>query len=799
MPYYFARQLPLFYVLYYNSTSMANRGDELIQSRKDKLAKLKQAGINPYPGKVLRGELTGEARLKSIGQIVSVAGRLISWRNMGGSTFAGLRDTSGEIQLWFKKDNLTEAYDLIKNFDVGDFLQAEGKLMTTKAGELTVEVNKFTLLTKSIRPIPSDHYGLKDIELRLRKRYLDLLVNPTVKELFLKKAAFWQNVRSFLVKHGFVEVETPVLELIPGGAEARPFVTHHNALDIDEYLRISLELYQKRLLVGGFEKTFEIGRIFRNEGIDAEHLQDYTQMEFYWAYANYEDLMQFTQEMFKHVIQLTFGTLTITSHGHTVDWAKPWARLDYFDAFQEKTGIDLSKTSIGELKAKAKELGIKHEPNLGKGRLIDLVYKKTVRPFIIEPTHLIHHPVDVSPLSKCHPDNPQKAERVQTLAYGTELSNGYSELNDPIDQRNRFEEQAKLRAAGDQEAQMMDEDFVEALEYGMPPAAGFGMSERVFAYLVDLPIREAVFFPMMKPEKERTSSTPVIASATPAPTGATSEGGQQSPEVTAKPQSSEWQPIKPPQNVIVGSKGRATPESTALDSPASQDSGQVENHEQSRVAGMTENQIEAPNTFAEGSLMIKDDAQKIVDELLKSQNLKNHCYAAGAAMATLYDQFEVEARHEGTTRQDWAIAGMLHDVDYEATDKQLELHTEVATDKLREFIAQHPESKDQVERIIKAVRGHADKAPRDILMAKAIYAADELTGLIVAAALVRPDKKLDGLTVDSILKRFKEPSFAKGANRDQIKTCETELGLPLDVFTEIVLDAMKKIHDQLGL
>lgn len=480
---------------------MATRGEELIQSRLQKLAQLKQAGINPYPATSSRKNSIQEAREKGVGEAVSVAGRLLSWRGHGGSTFVDLRDASGQIQLWFKKDTLGEEnYALTKNFDPGDFIEVNGKLLTTQAGELTVEVASLSLLTKSVRPLPSEYYGVKDIETRLRKRYLDLLVNPEVKDIFIKKSHFWQYVRTFLIKQGFIEVETPALEPIPGGAEARPFITHHNALDIDLYLRISLELYQKRLLVGGFEKVFEIGRIFRNEGIDAEHLQDYTQMEFYWAYADYEQLMQLTEEMFQYVIKNTFGTLEIASHGHTVDWGKPWKKLDYFDAFKDATSIDLADTSLDQLQSKADSLGIKYEPNTGKGRLIDLLYKKTIRPTIIEPTHLINHPVEVSPLSKRHRNNPQKTERVQTLAYGSELTNGYSELNDPIDQRNRFEEQTKLRAQGDEEAQMMDEDFVEALEYGMPPAAGFGMSERVFSYLIDLPMREAVFFPTLRPQ-----------------------------------------------------------------------------------------------------------------------------------------------------------------------------------------------------------------------------------------------------------------------------------------------------------
>lgn len=407
----------------------------------------------------------------------------------------------GEFKFFFKKKLLGDSFKNLKLVDIGDFLQVEGEIGKTVAGEISILPVSWQLITKSIEPVPSEWYGLKDIEIRLRKRYLDLLIHPHLREVFRKKAIFWQTIREYLIDKEFLEVENPVLEPVPGGADAQPFITHHNALDTDFYLRISLELYQKRLLVGGFEKTFEIGRIFRNEGIDAEHLQDYTQMEFYWAYADYNDLMVILEDMYRKVIKKTFGTLIITSHGKTIDWSKPWKKLDYFEAFKEKTGLDLSKVSIKELETKAKEFSIPIEPNLGKGRLIDMIYKKTIRPFVIEPTFLIHHPVEVSPLAKRVVKNPEKTQRLQILAYGTELGNGFSELNDPVDQRERFEEQANLRVAGDEEAQMMDEDFVQALEYGMPSAAGFGLSERVFAFLVDMPMREAIFFPPMRSDE----------------------------------------------------------------------------------------------------------------------------------------------------------------------------------------------------------------------------------------------------------------------------------------------------------
>lgn len=487
--------------------------NDLRQERIKKLENIRKLAVNPYPSKANKRNTTTaalavfeeyekepEAGRDTEG--VTVTGRLKSLRSHGKILFADLEDFSGRIQLFFSQENLNNKpfdFEFLANLDIGDFIQASGKLFKTQAGQVTIRVEDYKLLTKSISPIPTEWFGLKDIETRLRKRYLDLLSNPNERELFLKKARFWGAVRKFLLDHGFIEVETPSLEPIPGGADARPFITHHQALDQDFYLRISLELYQKRILVGGFEKIFEIGRIFRNEGIDAEHLQDYTQLEFYWAYADYQDLMKFQRQFLQFVIKETIGSLKTVHRGEEIDWSGDWPKLDYGEAFKKATGIDLDQeVTEDKLREYAKEHNIPIEEKVGKGRLIDSIYKRTIRPDIIQPTFLINHPVEVSPLAKRMPDKPNRVERVQLLAGGTELTNGFSELNDPVDQLNRFKEQESLRERGDEEAQMIDMDFVEALEYGMPPAAGFGMSERVFAFLVDRPIREIVFFPAMR-------------------------------------------------------------------------------------------------------------------------------------------------------------------------------------------------------------------------------------------------------------------------------------------------------------
>lgn len=472
--------------------------DELRNQRIEKLKKLREMGIDPYPAVSNREQTNAEA-LKMLDKEVTVVGRLRALRGHGGSSFADLVDQTARIQLFFSKQEIgEEKYGFLKLLDLGDFIEVNGLVFKTQAGEVTIKVKDLRLLTKSIRPLPEKWHGLVDMETRLRKRYLDLIMNPEVREMFVKKAIFWQAARKFLKEKGFLEVETPVLEAVPGGADARPFITHHNALDIDLYLRISLELHLKRLMVGGFDKVFEIGRIFRNEGVDAEHLQDYTQLEFYWGYADYNKLMDLTEDFYKFLVKETTGSLKTTRQGVEIDWSGKWPRLDYNELFKEKTGLDPLTVSVEELEKKAKELKIKHEDNLGKGRLMDLIYKKTVRPDLVKPSFLINLPVEISPLAKRIPGKPELTQRILVMAGGTELGNGFSELNDPIDQRERFVEQQKLREAGDEEAQMYDQDFVEALEYGMPPTAGFGMSERVFSFLMDKPIRETVFFPTMR-------------------------------------------------------------------------------------------------------------------------------------------------------------------------------------------------------------------------------------------------------------------------------------------------------------
>ncbi|OGF31341.1 lysine--tRNA ligase [Candidatus Falkowbacteria bacterium RIFCSPLOWO2_12_FULL_45_13] len=477
------------------------------QDRLKKLTELKKSGLNPYPSKTGRNHSVSQA-LADFEKItpgrgeLCLAGRLRSLRAHGNLTFAHLEDGSGKIQLAFsKKETGPDSYKIFSKYiDVGDFLEVKGACFLTKAGEKSLMVKAWRILAKAIRPLPEKWHGLTDEEERLRKRYLDILFNPEVKEMFIKRAKFWQSMRNFMVSRGFLEVETPVLENTAGGADAKPFMTHHNALDLNVYLRISMgELWQKKLMVAGYEKTFEIGRMFRNEGMDAEHLQDFTDMEFYWAYADYEMGMSLVEELFKHVAQETFGTFKFKIKKFVIDLAKPWEKYDYQKTILKKTGLDILNAGEKEIINQLDRLGIKYDKkgfNITRG--IDNLWKYC-RQSIAGPGFLVNTPVMISPLAKRKEGNPELTQRFQVIIAGSELGNGYSELNDPVDQAERFQAQQALRDAGDEEAQTYDHEFVEALEYGMPPACGFGVSERLFAFLMNKPMRECQIFPLMKP------------------------------------------------------------------------------------------------------------------------------------------------------------------------------------------------------------------------------------------------------------------------------------------------------------
>ena len=477
---------------------------EVRQARIDKLARLRALGIDPYPSSFPRREPIAEVRERGVGAHGRVAGRIVLWRRHGGSAFANVRDASGTVQIQLRRDVLgEERYELAKLLDIGDFVGAQGPLFTTKTGELTVEVHELSVLAKALLPLPEKWHGLTDPETRVRKRHLAFISDPESMELFRLRSRFVHNIRAFMDGDRFIEVATPTLEKVPGGADAEPFLTHHNALDTDFYLRISLELAHKRLIVGGFERVYEIGRVFRNEGLGREYLQEFDLLECYQAYADMDDLKTWVETFYTTVIRETFGTLKLRYGEHELDFSPPWPESDYLALFREHAGIDLHTATAESLLAACQQHGIEDAaPGLGRGRLIDLLYKRVVRPKLIRPQFLLNHPVDVSPLAKRDPEDAARVQRLQVLMCGSEVGNGFAELNDPLDQRERFEEQQRLRAAGDREAQMLDEEFLEALEYGMPPTAGFGVGiDRWFMFLTNSStIRDVVAFPLTRPE-----------------------------------------------------------------------------------------------------------------------------------------------------------------------------------------------------------------------------------------------------------------------------------------------------------
>lgn len=492
--------------------------DDIKKTRLQKLESLKKKGINPFPARSTRTHTLGEAlggfeTLKT-NTIVTLAGRVRAVREHGGATFLNIEDGTGSIQVFLKQDILGDAYALfLGTVDVGDIIEARGKLFVTKRGEKTLEAESWKILTKALAPLPEKWHGLTDVEERYRRRYLDLLMNKDVRALFETRARVLHAARLFLAGEGFIEAETPMLQTIPGGATARPFETYLNALDMDLYLRIAPELYLKRLIVGGFEKVYELGRNFRNEGMDRTHNPEFTMLELYVAYADYEYLMQFTERLFGAVLQDALGGSSIMWNGETINFGEtPWKRVEFGTLVNSALGEDYTKISLPDLKNKMKELGIKTDPKIAKhrGKMIDEVFKKLALPSIVQPTFVINHPTEISPLAKAHEDNPEKVERFQLVVGGLELVNAFSELNDPEEQEARFKGQEKLKQGGDIEAQSHDKDFVEALEYGMPPTAGLGIGiDRLIMLLTNSStLREVLLFPTMRPRILKSEAHP---------------------------------------------------------------------------------------------------------------------------------------------------------------------------------------------------------------------------------------------------------------------------------------------------
>ena len=480
---------------------------ELLQIRRDKLAELQANDMDPF--KIVKADVTHHSNdvidgfddLE--GKTVSVAGRMMSKRVMGKASFCHILDRNGSIQAYVTRDDIgQDNYQRFKKLDIGDILFIKGTVFKTKMGEISVHATEVVLLSKSLQILPEKFHGLSNQDLRYRQRYVDLIVNPEVRETFFKRSAVIKAIRNYLDGMEFLEVETPMLQTIPGGAAARPFITHHNSLDIDMYMRISLELPLKRLIVGGFERVYEIGRVFRNEGMDTKHNPEFTLMELYQAYTDYYGMMDITEGIIKHVAKEVAGTLKVEYQGVEIDLEKPFERITMLDAVKKYSGVDFdSIETLEQARSAAKEHHIEYEERHGKGDILNLFFEKYVEEKLIQPTFLMDHPVEISPLTKRKPDKPDYTERFELFIMGQEFANAYSELNDPIDQRKRFEYQEQLRDQGDDEANMIDEDFLTALEYGMPPTGGMGMGidRLVMLFTNASTIREVLLFPTMKP------------------------------------------------------------------------------------------------------------------------------------------------------------------------------------------------------------------------------------------------------------------------------------------------------------
>ncbi len=496
--------------------------NEQMQVRLDKMHKIEEKGWKPFGHRFEYTHCSGDVKeqfetLSEAETEVKLAGRVMAIRGHGKTCFMDMQDKDGRLQVYVRKDVLGEEnYALIKMMDIGDTVGVTGTVFRTHMGEVSVKATALEMLSKALRPLPEKWHGLKDVETRYRQRYVDLIVNPEVRDTFVKRSQIIRSVRDVLDSHGFLEVETPILNTIAGGAAARPFISYHNALDMQVYMRIAPELYLKRLIVGGMDRVYELGRVFRNEGIDNRHNPEFTSVEIYQAFADYRDMMDLTEEVVVKTAEKVLGTTTINYEGTEIELASPWKRISMIDAVKEYAGKDFTNvTDIEEARAIAKELNVAVEPTFGIGKIINACFEEYVEDKLIQPTFITGHPKEISPLAKSNPENPEITDRFEAFIYGREICNGFTELNDPIDQRERFLKQVEERANGDEEANMMDEDFVTALEYGLPPTGGLGIGiDRLVMFLTNSStIRDVLFFPTMKPLKAAEAAPVQVAQA----------------------------------------------------------------------------------------------------------------------------------------------------------------------------------------------------------------------------------------------------------------------------------------------
>lgn len=719
--------------------------------RHEKALRLVKLGKKPYAAKYDRTHTLAEAKAEPDTQKVSIAGRIVLMRDMGKLTFATLQDHTERLQIAFREEEVgASEYDmLLQTVDLGDFVGIRGERFTTKKGEPTVLVKEWTMLTKALRQPPEKWHGVQDRETAYRQRYLDTMSNRESFERFMFRSAFIRAMREFYWKHDFTEVDIPVLVNSASGALATPFKTHHEALDLDVFLRIALETHQKECLIGGFDRTFSLGPVFRNEGMDPSHLQEFTMCEHYAAYWDFEDNMQFTEQMLSSLLKTTRGSTTVKIRNREgalieADFSGEWPKISLRDIILRDSGIDVEKAeSADALRSMIAKKHLSFDVDisaLGRGNLIDQLYKKVSRPLITTPTFIIRHPIDLSPLARKNDDNGSLTDRFQLVVGGWEIVNAYSELVDPVDQSERFIAQAQAKEGGDADAHDKDDEFVAALEYGCPPCSGWGMGiDRIVTLLTQQEnLRDVVLFPLLKPVSEQPTSRDSLASEK---TDGALKGEKKS------------------------SSGIA--QQSPLSLPASQSSHLLQHADYGHLLPAAHGLIET-----------------------HAVQTKAHLIATGAAMEALAQRFGGDAKT-------WKVAGMLHDLDWDILEKDYESHCGTTLQQLLSTI----EAPAELLSDIRAHYAHKYGAeyPLDTMLRKCLYCVDELTGFIIAVTLVRPSKKIADVEVSSVKKKLKDKGFAAQVDRSQINQCEALLGINLDEFIAITLEAMKGVSGEMGI
>ncbi len=704
-----------------------SRLEETINAKKQKRSTLEAEGINVHPYTFAKTHMIASCR-EALGEDVTTAGRIMSKREHGKVTFCTLTDHSGSIQVMVKEENVGEDWyrKLVTLIDPSDFLGVSGKVIESKTGEITIEATALTVLSKALRSVPVSFQGIEDKEVRFRKRYLDLLIDPQVKRVIDARFLIEKEIRRYLQDvHQFVEVETPVLQPLYGGTNAKPFHTHMNALDSDFFLRIAPELYLKRLIVGGYERLFEIARNFRNEGIDQTHQPEFTMIEWYHAYADYNVMMDTTEGLFKHLCEKLYGNLEISVGETTVDLSGTWPRITMTDAIQKYLQIDVLSLSDDELKDELTNRGLELNGSFARGKAIFMLFDKLVTGNLINPTWIIDYPKEVSPLAKAHRSKDGFVERFELYVGTKEMADGWSEITDALDQRARFENEQKNMREGDEEAQPLDEDFIEAMEYGMPPLGGIGIGiDRLVMFLTNTwSIKEVIAFPTLRPTEEQLRMSGMM--------------------------------LKKQTKVKSGQQDK-------------------------RAIGLK-----------------REAAVTLLESLVENPGLRGHMYAVEAAMGGLWEYF-VQTRPDevNETKESWELIGLLHDADWEQTETAFDQHTVVISEALTKLGVE--------ETWTDSIRSHnydhvKDQRQPQSLMEWSLYACDHMTGIVVACALVSPEKKLASVPIERVMKKFKEKSFAKGATREEILTGIDHLHIDLETLASVVLKAMQGSAENIGL